>query len=101
MAQSLPLPSNFREVAIYSQMAELTLVKASPLLGVRGDFYIFWAVLVGTRKVHGCNVPKSKILCHSPQGAAMLCLRICTRNTVALLAAWFSSSHVLPVSRRR
>lgn len=94
MAQSLPVPSNFREVAIYSQMAVLALVKALPLLGVGGNLY-FCAVLVGTCKVRGCNSPKSKTLCHPPQGAAMLHVRICTRNTVALLAVWFSSSHVL------
>lgn len=57
-----------------------------------GGILFFCAVLVGTGKAHGCNLPQSKILCHPPQGAAMPCLRIYTRNTVALLAAWFSSS---------
>lgn len=37
-----------------------------------GGILYFCAVLVGTCKVHGCNLPKSKILCRPPQGAAIL-----------------------------
>lgn len=55
-------------------MAVFSPMKALQLLGAEGIY--FCAVLVGTQKVHGCNLPKSKILRSPPKATAMLLLTI-------------------------